>query len=183
MGFLSWLRLGRVSPENTGNTHRPAASVPDPSETDVAMMHRALALANEAAAMGEVPVGALVYETATGKVFAEAFNRRETDRDPAAHAEHIAIREAARAIGDWRLNHCTVVVTLEPCPMCAGLIVNARVGRLVYGAADPKAGAVHTLYEITTDARLNHHVEVIGGVLRDACSDVLTTFFRQLRQK
>jgi len=99
MGFLSWLRLGRVSPENTGNTHRPAASVPDPSETDVAMMHRALALANEAAAMGEVPVGALVYETATGKVFAEAFNRRETDRDPAAHAEHIAIREAARAIG------------------------------------------------------------------------------------
>ena len=147
------------------------------------MMQRALALAAEAASLGEVPVGAIVYETKTGKVLSEAFNRRETDRDPAAHAEHIAIREAAKAIGDWRLNHCTVVVTLEPCPMCAGLIVNARVGRLVYGTTDPKAGAVETLYQIVTDDRLNHRVEVVSDVLRDECSDVLSEFFRSLRHK
>jgi tRNA(adenine34) deaminase len=183
MGLLSWLRLGRVSSAKTDATHRPSANAAIPTQTDVAMMQRALELAQEAAAMGEVPVGAVVYETDTGKILSEAFNRRETDRDPAAHAEHIAIRDAARAIGDWRLNHCTVVVTLEPCPMCAGLIVNARAGRLVYGTTDPKAGAVHTLFEITTDDRLNHRVEVVGGVLGEACSDVLTAFFRQLRQK
>ncbi len=147
------------------------------------MMQRALVLASEAAAIGEVPVGAVVYETSTGNVLSKAFNRRETDRDPAAHAEHIAIRQAAKAIGDWRLNHCTVVVTLEPCPMCAGLIVNARVGRLVYGTTDPKAGAVQTLYQIPTDNRLNHHVEVVSGVMHDACSEVLTVFFRKLRSK
>ena len=133
--------------------------------------------------MGEVPVGAVVYETKTGLVLSEAFNRRETDRDPTAHAEHIAIRKAAKAIGDWRLNHCTVVVTLEPCPMCAGLIVNARLERLVYGATDPKAGAVETLYQIPTDDRLNHRVEVVSGVMRDACSDILSEFFRKLRHK
>ena len=153
------------------------------SETDVRMMRRALELAKEAAAMGETPVGAVVYETGSGRVVGEGSNRRELDNDPAAHAEHIAIRAAAKRIGDWRLNHCTLVVTLEPCPMCAGLIVNARVGRLVYGAADPKAGAVETLYEITTDERLNHRVEVIAGVMADECSRVLSEFFRDLRRR
>lgn len=155
----------------------------NPSETDVQMMRRALDLAKEAAAMGEAPVGAVVYETASGLVMGEGSNRREIDNDPAAHAEHIAIRAAARKNGDWRLNHCTVVVTLEPCPMCAGLIVNARVGRLVYGATDPKAGAVQTLYQITTDERLNHRVEVVAGVMADECAHVLRAFFRDLRRR
>ncbi|MCH8271531.1 MAG: nucleoside deaminase [Planctomycetes bacterium] len=146
-------------------------------------MRRALDLAKEAAAMGEAPVGAVVYETASGLVMGEGSNRREIDNDPAAHAEHIAIRAAARKNGDWRLNHCTVVVTLEPCPMCAGLIVNARVGRLVYGATDPKAGAVQTLYQITTDERLNHRVEVVAGVMADECAHVLSAFFRDLRRR
>ena len=154
-----------------------------PSETDVQMMRRALDLAKEAAAMGEAPVGAVVYETDSGRVVGEGSNRREIDNDPAAHAEHIAIRAAAKRIGDWRLNHCTLAVTLEPCPMCAGLIVNARVGRLVYGAADPKAGAVQTLYQITTDERLNHRVEVVAGVMADECARVLSAFFRDLRRR
>lgn len=154
-----------------------------PSETDVQMMRRALDLAKEAAAMGEAPVGAVVYETDSGLVVGEGSNRREIDNDPAAHAEHIAIRAAAKRIGDWRLNHCTLAVTLEPCPMCAGLIVNARVGRLVYGAADPKAGAVQTLYQITTDERLNHRVEVVTGIMADECARVLSAFFRDLRRR
>ncbi|MCH7791738.1 MAG: nucleoside deaminase [Planctomycetes bacterium] len=147
------------------------------------MMRRALDLAKEAAAMGEAPVGAVVYETDSGRVVGEGSNRREIDNDPAAHAEHIAIRAAAKRIGDWRLNHCTLAVTLEPCPMCAGLIVNARVGRLVYGAADPKAGAVQTLYQITTDERLNHRVEVVAGIMADECARVLSAFFRDLRRR
>ena len=153
----------------------------DATPTDEAMMRRALALADDAAAIGEVPVGAVVYETATGAVLAEASNRRETDRDPSAHAEFIAIRDACASIGDWRLNHCSLAVTLEPCPMCAGLIVNARVGRVVYGADDPKAGAVRTLYEILTDERLNHRAEVVPGVLADDAAERLRAFFRRLR--
>jgi tRNA(Arg) A34 adenosine deaminase TadA len=145
------------------------------------MMRRALELAREAAAIGEVPVGAVVYETASGRVLGEGFNRREVDCDPAAHAELLAIRAAAAALRDWRLNRCTLVVTLEPCAMCAGLIVNARVGRLVYGAADPKAGATASLYRLTTDPRLNHRVEPIAGVLGTECAAVLKEFFRGLR--
>ncbi len=150
------------------------------------MMARALELAREAAALGEVPVGAVVYETSSGRVVGEGFNRREIDRDPAAHAELIAIRAAASALGDWRLNSCTLVVTLEPCAMCAGLIVNARVGRLVYGARDPKAGASESLYAITSDPRLNHRVEgdgPIAGVMEEECAAILKEFFRVLRQK
>lgn len=146
------------------------------------MMRRALELARQAAAIKEVPVGAVVYETATGKVLGEAFNRREIDHDPAAHAELMAIRAAAAAIGDWRLPHCTLVVTLEPCPMCAGLIVNARLGRLVYGCRDPKAGATDSLFHLTTDDRLNHRVAPVGGVLADECSALLKEFFRSLRR-
>jgi len=154
-----------------------------PTPTDVAMMRRALELAREAADAGEVPVGAVVYETATGRTLAEGRNTREGDSDPAGHAEHAAICAACRAINDWRLNHCTLVVTLEPCAMCAGLVVNARVGRLVYGAADPKAGACRSLYRLTEDARLNHRVAPIRGVLAAECGMVLRDFFRARRQK
>jgi tRNA(adenine34) deaminase len=152
-------------------------------ETDLEMMRRALMLAREASAAGEVPVGAVVWETATGRVLGEGRNRREEDRDPSAHAEHIAILEASRAVGDWRLNHCSLAVTLEPCPMCAGLIVNARVGRVVYGADDPKAGACRSLYELTTDTRLNHRVELVPGVRADEAGDLLRAFFRARRGK
>ncbi len=150
---------------------------------DTAMMRRALELAREASAHGEVPVGAVVWETATGKVLGEGRNRREEDRDPSAHAEHIAILEASRAVGDWRLNHCSLAVTLEPCPMCAGLIVNARVGRVVFGASDPKAGACQTLYAITMDDRLNHRAEVVGGLLAEESAELLRAFFRERRGK
>ncbi|MFM9995845.1 MAG: tRNA adenosine(34) deaminase TadA [Phycisphaerales bacterium] len=154
---------------------------PAATDADRAMMGRALELAREAASIGEVPVGAVVYETATGRVLGEGFNRREIDKDPAAHAELLAIRAACRALGDWRLNACTLAVTLEPCAMCAGLIVNARVGRLVYGAADPKAGAADTLYAITRDPRLNHRVTPIGGVRAEESAALLRAFFRKLR--
>jgi tRNA(adenine34) deaminase len=145
-------------------------------------MRRAIELARAAAAMDEVPVGAVVYDTASGRPLAEAHNRRHLDGDPAAHAELLAIREAARAIGDWRLNACTLVVTLEPCPMCAGLIVNARLGRVVYGCPDPKAGACGTLMRLTEDPRLNHRVEPVAGVLGDECAALLRDFFRARRR-
>ncbi|MBS0198644.1 MAG: nucleoside deaminase [Planctomycetes bacterium] len=146
-------------------------------------MREAIGLARDAAVTGEVPVGAIVYETASGKVLARAANRRECDNDPAAHAEHLAIREAARESGDWRLNHCTLVVTLEPCAMCAGLIVNARVGRVVFGARDPKAGACGSLMSLTQDERLNHRVKPIAGVMEDECGALLKEFFRARRNK
>lgn len=153
------------------------------TDRDRAMMRRALELADEAASMGETPVGAVVFETATGRVLGEGANRRETDRDPSAHAEHLAIVRAARALGDWRLNACTLCVTLEPCPMCAGLIVNARVGRVVYGADDPKAGAARSLYRLLEDDRLNHRCEVLPGVLGEESGERLRAFFRALRAR
>ena len=153
-----------------------------PSPTDVQMMERALELADAAAKAGEVPVGAVVYDTASGAILGEGANRRECDADPTAHAEVIAIRAAAKAVGDWRLNHCTLVVTLEPCVMCAGAIVNARVGRVVYGATDPKAGAVISLYEVLEDPRLNHRLRPIRGVLADRASAMLRAFFRARRK-
>lgn len=154
-----------------------------PTDRDLAMMRRAIALAQAAAALGEVPIGAVVYRTGTGELLAEAGNRRERDRDPAGHAEFEAIRRACRTIGDWRLNDCTLVVTLEPCSMCAGLIVNARIGRVVYGAPDPKAGAVRTLHQLLEDPRLNHRAEVVPGVLEEPCGQMLTDFFRSLRRR
>lgn len=162
---------------------QPAPPPDAPTDADKRAMRRALKLARDAAAIGETPVGAVVYETATGRALAEASNRREHDADPCAHAELMAIRAAAEAIGDWRLNHCTVVVTLEPCPMCAGAIVNARVGRLVYAADDPKAGAVGSLYEICTDPRLNHRVSVVRGVMARPSAELLRAFFRERRAK
>lgn len=152
------------------------------TEQDVTMMRRALELARDAAGRGEVPVGAVVYETETGRVLGEGSNTREGAREPWGHAEFLAVQESCRAIGDWRLNHCSLAVTLEPCPMCAGLLVNARVGRVVYGASDPKAGAVESLYELLTDDRLNHRCEVIPGVLADESGDLLRAFFRNLRK-
>lgn len=153
----------------------------DATPTDESMMRRALELARDAAGAGEAPIGAVVYETETGRILGEGRNRREEDRDPSAHAEHIAILGACREVGDWRLNHCSLAVTLEPCPMCAGLIVNARVGRVVFGAADPKGGAVRTLYRLLEDDRLNHRCEVIEGVMAGEAGELLTGFFRGLR--
>lgn len=150
--------------------------------TDEDMMRIALGLARDGAALGEVPVGAVVYDTETGEVLGESCNRREIDKDPAGHAEFLAIGAAARQLGDWRLNACTLVVTLEPCAMCAGLIVNARVGRVVYGADDPKAGAVKSLYRLLEDERLNHRPIVVGGVLAAESADLLRDFFGRLRE-
>ncbi|MEM9372662.1 MAG: nucleoside deaminase [Planctomycetota bacterium] len=161
-------------------------STPDPASvtpTDRAMMTRAIELAEQAASLGEVPIGAVVYVTDTGEAIGEGRNTRETEHDPCGHAELIAVREACRAIGDWRLNHCSLVVTLEPCPMCAGALVNARLGRVLYGADDPKAGAVRTLYTLLEDERLNHRCVVIPDVERETCSGLLTDFFRALRAR
>ncbi len=144
-------------------------------------MREALLLAAEASSLGEVPVGAVaVYE---GRIVGRGFNRRETDRDPLAHAELLALGEAARALGAWRLTGVTVYVTLEPCAMCAGGMVQGRVDRVVFGAKDPKAGAVGSLYDLLADSRHNHRPEVTGGVLADECGRALTDFFRDLRKR
>jgi tRNA(adenine34) deaminase len=155
------------------------AGSPEPTAADLAMMARALELAKRAAAIGEVPVGAVVYRGE--QVLAEAHNRRELDCDPTAHAEMIALRAAAAALGQWRLDECSVAVTLEPCPMCAGAMVNARVARLVYGAADPKMGCVRTLHSLCNDPRFNHRIEVIAGIDAEACGRVLQEFFQARR--
>lgn len=146
---------------------------------DERFMREALVEAHAAAAEGEVPIGAVVvYE---GEIIARAHNRRELDEDPSAHAEFSAMVAAARALGRWRLTGCTVYVTLEPCVMCAGLMVNARVTRCVYGAADPKAGALGSLYQLNADRRLNHAFAVTAGVLSDECAGVLKAFFAEIR--
>jgi tRNA(adenine34) deaminase len=141
-----------------------------------------LALAEAVAAIhtGDVPVGAVVAD-ASGAVLAAAHNRREADQDPAAHAELLALRAAARALGNWRLEGCTLVVTLEPCTMCAGAAVLARVARVVYGAVDPKAGAVGSLWDVVRDRRLNHRPEVVAGVLADDCGEILRDWFTSKR--
>jgi tRNA(adenine34) deaminase len=145
--------------------------------SDETYMRAALAEAKQAGA--DVPVGAVIV--LDGAVIATGRNRREATGDPTAHAEIEALRAAARSIGHWRIEG-TLYVTQEPCPMCAGALVNARVRRLVYGCPNPKAGAVETLYQIPTDARLNHRVEVMGGVLADECASVLKAFFEDLRR-
>jgi tRNA(adenine34) deaminase len=142
-------------------------------------MRAALEQAKLAQAAGDVPIGAVVVRD--GRIVAAAYNRRIIDADPTAHAEMLAIRAAARAIGDWRLTGCTMVVTIEPCCMCAGAIVLSRIDRLVYGSADPKAGAVGSLYNICADERLNHRLPVISGVLAEDCQDLLRRFFQDQR--
>ncbi len=151
------------------------------SMTDEDYMRLALDEARAAAEEGEVPIGAVVV--CGGEVVARAHNRRETDRDPSAHAEFSAMCAAAHALDRWRLTGCTVYVTLEPCLMCAGLMVNARIDRCVYGAADPKGGALGTLFDVSHDERLNHEFEVTPGVLADTCADELRRFFRARRAK
>lgn len=149
------------------------------TEIDEKFMREALAEARAAATVGEVPIGAVVVRA--GEIVARAHNRRELDQDPSAHAEFLALCAAAQTLGRWRLSDCTVYVTLEPCCMCAGLMVNARVGRCVYGAADVKAGAVGSLYDLNADSRLNHRFNVTAGVLADECREVLSGYFSGLR--
>lgn len=146
---------------------------------DLRLMALALAEAEQAAGEDEVPIGAVIVRH--GQVLASAHNQREQLRDPTAHAEMIAITQAATALNSWRLEDCTLYVTLEPCPMCAGAIVQSRVKRVVYGADDPKAGAVRSLYQLLEDARLNHRAEVTAGVLAQECGQVLSRFFQEKR--
>jgi tRNA(adenine34) deaminase len=143
-------------------------------------MRAALAEADAAVATEDVPVGAVILDEA-GAIIARGRNRREADDDPTAHAEIVAIRAAARAVGDWRLDGLTLVVTLEPCTMCAGAITAARLGRLVYGAEDARAGAVGSLWDVVRDQRLGPRPEVIGGVLAEECQRVIVRFFADRR--
>jgi tRNA(adenine34) deaminase len=142
-------------------------------------MQLALRQAEEAAAADEAPIGAVIVDG--DRILAAARNERESLRDPTAHAEMIAITQAAAALENWRLEGCTLYVTLEPCPMCAGAIVQARIPRVVYGAVDPKAGAVRSLYRLLEDPRLNHRCDVVTGVLAEPCGKLLSDFFRQKR--
>lgn len=148
------------------------------TDSDIRLMRVALEEAETAGRAGEVPVGAVVEQD--GEIIGRGHNQRETSGDPTAHAELIALRDAAKA--GWRLNGVTVAATLEPCPMCAGALVNARVGRLIYGAADPKAGAALSLYNIVQDPRLNHQMELSWGVLEEECAQLLSAFFANLRE-
>ena len=149
-------------------------------DADETFMALALDEARTAGRIGEVPIGAVVV--CEGAVVATGCNRREIDHDPAGHAEFIAIREAARRLERWRLSDCTVYVTLEPCPMCAGLMHQARIARCVYGAPDPKAGALGTLYDLSSDERLNHRFEVTSGIGAQESAEMLKGFFGRLRE-
>ena len=149
------------------------------NQKDLEYMAIALMQATEAANCGEVPIGAVLVKD--GEVLAADRNRREADSDATAHAEILVMRRAGQLLGGWRLNGCTLYVTLEPCPMCAGAMVQARIDRLVYGAADPKGGAAGTLYDITRDERLNHRLTVTSGVKEEECGYLLQQFFRSRR--
>jgi tRNA(adenine34) deaminase len=149
-------------------------------DADLRWMSVALGEADEAASVGEVPVGCVLV-SADGVELARGQNKRETLNDPTAHAELVAVRAAAERLGSWRLDGVVAYVTLEPCPMCAGALVNARIGRLVYGCEDPKAGAITTLFSIGQDPRLNHRFAVTSGVLAQDCADRLRAFFGKLR--
>lgn len=146
---------------------------------DETYMKEALDEAKKAMDKGEIPVGAVVV--LGGEVIGRGHNLREATGDPTAHAEMLALREAARAIGHWRLIGCTLYVTLEPCPMCAGAVINARVDRVCFGAFDPKAGCCGTLYDLTGERKFNHHPDVAGGVLNDECAALLKEFFSKRR--
>ncbi len=154
-------------------------SLANPLQPHEPWMRRALDLARRAFEEDEVPVGAVIVHE--DRVVGEGYNQREALNDPTAHAEMIAITQAAETLGSWRLLGCQLFVTLEPCPMCAGAIVQARLPTVVYGTTDPKAGACHSLYQLTDDARLNHRATVIGGVLREECRALLQEFFAQQR--
>lgn len=149
---------------------------------DEMYMREAIELAKQAAALGEVPVGAVVVKQSTGEIVGRGFNRRESDRSPLAHAEIIAIDEASKRLGGWRLVDCALYVTLEPCPMCTGAVINSRPERLVYGASDPKAGSCGSVIDLFS-LPYNHFPEIERGVLADECSALLSEFFRELRKK
>jgi len=149
-------------------------------EIDRRYMQEAIELARKALETEDVPIGALVVHR--GRVIGRGCNQREKLQDPTAHAEILALTAAAEYIGHWRLEDCTLYVTLEPCPMCAGALVQARVSRLVYGAVDGKAGACGSLYEITQDPRLNHQVETVAGVMAEQCAELLQAFFQRRRE-
>lgn len=148
---------------------------------DEEWMREAIAEAGKARAIEEVPIGCVIVHQPSGTIIGRGFNRRETDHDPTAHAEILAMRQAGAWLRHWRLLDCTLYVTLEPCPMCAGAIVNSRMSRLVYGCDDSKAGAVRTLFQICEDARLNHRVEVQSGLLAEDCAQLLRDFFKDQR--
>lgn len=149
--------------------------------SDEEWMQIAIAEAKKAEEIGEVPIGAIIVQN--NRIVGRGYNRREIDRDPTAHAEMIAIREASQLLGGWRLLNCTLYVTLEPCPMCAGAIVQSRIERVVYGAKDPKAGCAGTLMNLLQEDRFNHQVQVTPDVLGEQCGRLLTDFFRALRKK
>lgn len=153
----------------------------DAFEMDREFMRMAIEEAKKAEAIGEVPIGAVIVKD--GKVIARAHNLRETSQNAVTHAELSAIQEACAAIGSWRLEETTLYVTLEPCPMCAGAILQSRIPRVVYGARDPKGGCVDSLYRLLNDPCFNHECEVTEGVLGDECGAMLTNFFRSLREK
>lgn len=144
-------------------------------------MAKALAMASKAAAAGDIPVGAVIVRN--DEVLAEAFNEKEALNLPSCHAEMLAIERAALKLDRWRLIDCELYVTLEPCLMCAGAIIQARLRSVIYGAKDPKGGAVESLYQVLSDGRMNHRPQVMGGVMADACGEILTTFFTQRRKK
>ena len=148
---------------------------------DMIFMQQALLEAQKAAELGEVPIGAVVVRN--GQIVGRGYNLRETTKDPIAHAELIAIKEASISLGGWRLIGCTLYVTLEPCPMCAGAIVQSRIERVVFGCSDPKAGCAGTLMNLLEEQRFNHQAEVSAGVLEAECSSILKDFFRELRER
>ena len=153
---------------------------PAPQHDDVYWMKKALGLAEKAASQGEVPVGALLV--IDHRIISKSFNKREQWKTPIGHAELICLHRASQKLGRWRLSDATLYVTLEPCVMCAGVLVQSRVGRLVYGATDPKGGGIHSLFQLSEDPRLNHRFPVTAGVLAEECGQILTHFFRQKRQ-
>ncbi len=150
-------------------------------ETDIFFMEKAIELAEKAEQINEVPIGALVVKD--GEIIAEAYNLREVEQRAIAHAELLAIDQACERLNTWRLTGCTLYVTLEPCPMCAGAIIQSRVDRVVYGARDPKAGCVGSIYDLLSEQRFNHQCEVEHGVLAEECGELLTNFFRKLRKR
>ncbi|WP_219834798.1 tRNA adenosine(34) deaminase TadA [Paenibacillus sp. R14(2021)] len=150
-------------------------------EDDYLYMQAAIEEAKRAEAIGEVPIGAVIVKN--GEIIGRGFNLRETNLDPTAHAEMIAIREASRNLGAWRLLDCTLYVTLEPCPMCAGALVQSRIRKVVYGTIDPKAGCAGTLMNLLQEPRFNHETELVGGLLQQECGELLTQFFRRLRKR
>ena len=152
---------------------------PDAPTADENFMRHALALAGEAAALGEVPVGAVLVKD--GEVVGEGFNHPISSSDPTAHAEIVALRDAAQRLDNYRLTDCTLYVTLEPCTMCVGAILHARVARIVWGAAEPKSGACGSVIDLPSEPKLNHHATFVGGVLADESGEILKAFFRQRR--